>query len=260
MKPVKKITRSGEFPDSIKSSKISLPSDTFHKDFLKELYEAGIKNDADIVVAGSLMFQNENPEIRGTRCPPDFFVDNVSKIGYILQSVYGCFRPMWGKLFKVSVINKQRVYREKRPIKIFNGADTLFCLDMLRLSNSVVGINKALYYYRMRKDSLYKKSIDKTRYSNYKVIYDESKKLLLKWDKFNAVTSRFISMVLYYSLKDCMDIAANATNLSIKEKIEVIEAILSDEMINEVIRKNGLLNNLFSDIQISLNTIVKKCS
>ena len=29
------ITRSGEFPDSIKSSKISLPSDTFHKDFLK---------------------------------------------------------------------------------------------------------------------------------------------------------------------------------------------------------------------------------
>ncbi|MGI6339093.1 MAG: hypothetical protein ACOXZV_06940 [Bacteroidales bacterium] len=29
------ITRSEEFPDSIKSSKIPLPSDTFHKDFLK---------------------------------------------------------------------------------------------------------------------------------------------------------------------------------------------------------------------------------
>lgn len=239
----------------------TLDSDDYlHKDFIKELYEAGIKNDADIVVAGTEMFKEENQNIRGTRCPPDFFINDISKMGDILQNVYGCFRPIWGKLFKVSVINKLILYRGKRPIQIFNGGDTLFCLDALRFSNSVVGINKVLHYYRIRKNSLYNSGIDKNRYIDYKIIYNESKKLLMKWGKFDADNSKFIANILYYSIKDCMDIAANSSKLSIKEKIEVIDTILSDEIVNEVFNKNGLLGNLFFDIQKSLNTIVKKCS
>ena len=60
------------------------------------------------------------------------------------------------------------------------------------------------------------------------MIYDESKSLLHRWNKLNDTTLHFITLVLYASIKDCIDIAANAVSIPLQERIAVIEIICND--------------------------------
>lgn len=234
-----------------------LDSDDFlHRDFLKEMYTAAIEHDADIAVGGTEMFQEENIQMRGTRCPPDFYTDDITSLAKMLPQIYGCFRPIWGKLFKVSTINKRLEYRNKRPVNLVNGKDTVICFDFLRVSKSVVGLNKVLHYYRMRKNSLYNAQIDKTRYLDYKIIYDESRSLLKLWNQLTDQNLNFIANVLYASLKDCFEVAAKAKSISIQDRLGVIETILSDRAVYQVLEDNGLINNIFIDVQNSIDQII----
>jgi glycosyltransferase involved in cell wall biosynthesis len=234
--------------------------DYIHKDFLEVLYTAGKKHNADIIVGGTEMFNDENPEVRGIRCPPDFFTDNLKQVGDILPQIYGSFRPMWGKLFKVSIINEVQKFRIENPITMLNGEDTVTCFVALSFSNSVVAINKVLHYYRIRKTSLYYSQVDKNRYLDYIVIYQEGEKLLHQWNKLSPVNLSFIANVLYYSIRDCMDIAAEASSVDINDRFEVVETIISDEFVHKIFTENGLLNNYFMDIQRIVKSILKDAS
>lgn len=235
----------------------TLDSDDFiHRDFLKDLYILAKRNNADIAVAGTEMFEESNPKQRGTRCPPNFNINDITKLGDIFPQVYGCFRPIWGKLFKVDVRNRRTEYRTNYPIKVSNGGDTITCIDCLKFSKSVVGINKVLHYYRVRKTSFYQTHVDKYRYNDYKTIYIESKKLLESWNRLNETNLKFIGNVFYSSIKDCMIIAAEASSSSIEERVQVIEAILSDGFVIEVLNNNGLMPLLFEQTRMCLKKIV----
>lgn len=231
--------------------------DYLHPDFLKELYSVARKHNADIAVGGTEMFHDENPEIRGNRCPPDFYVDDITKIGDIFPQIYGSFRPIWGKLINTSISLKSRRYFVDNNVKMLNGADTMTCLYHLKFSRSVVSINKVLHYYRIRNSSHYHSQINKNRYLDYLKIYDESERLLKKWDKINETNLNFIANALFYSMKDCINIAANAINTSIEDRIEVITVILSDENVRRIINKGGLLINLLDEAIRALNFIMK---
>ncbi|MDQ1147901.1 glycosyltransferase involved in cell wall biosynthesis [Bacillus sp. SORGH_AS 510] len=234
--------------------------DFLHADFMKELYYAAKKYDADIAVGGTEMFHDENPNIRSNRCPPDFYSKDITRLGDMLPQIYGCFRPMWGKLFKVSIVKKRQEYRKKFPIKLTNGADTVFCLDCLKFSNSVVGVNKVLHYYRIRKNSYYNTQVDDIRYLDYKVIFDQSNQLLQRWNKLNTTTLTFITQVLYFSIKDCMDIAANAVSIPPNERIAVIETMCNDPMLFRTFGDSGLTNNFIAETQRVIEKIMDNVS
>lgn len=223
--------------------------DYLHPDFMMELYTAAKEHDADIAVGGTEMFKDENVQIRGTRCPPDFYTGDLTSLGDMLPQIYGCFRPMWGKLIKVSIVKRHLEYRKRYPLNLSNGADTVFNLDCLRFSNSVVGINKVLYYYRIRNTSYYHSQVNKNRYLDYKIIYDESKKLLQHWNKLNDTTLDFIARVLYSSIKDCINIAAEAVSIPPRERMDVIETICNDQSVYHILDERGLSANLFVDTQ-----------
>lgn len=248
-----------KYNDTLKTEYMcTLDSDDFlHPDFLKDLYTIAKKYNADIAIGGTEMFSEENPDNRGKRNPPDFYFDGIEKIGDILPMVYGCFRPVWGKLIKVSISNKSRECFSRSYIKMKNGADTMLCLTHLKFSNSVVGINKVLHYYRVRKSSHYYSQINKNRYIDYKKIYIESQKLLSKWGKANDTNLSFICDVFYLSLRDCINVSINAINASLEERIEVITTMLSDDTVKNVMNKNGLLLNLLSEGIEALNKIVE---
>ena len=231
--------------------------DFLHADFMKELYTVAKKYDADIALGGTEMFMEENPERRGTRCPMDFYSGDITSLGDIFPEIYGCFRPMWGKLFKVSVVKKQQKYRKQFPVNLTNGGDTVFNLDCLRFSNSVVGINKVLHYYRIRRTSYYNTQVDRSRYLDYKVIYEESKNLLLRWNKLNDTTLNFITIVFYGSLKDCIEIAATAVSIPTQERIAVMEAICNDPFVYQILSPFGLTANLFTDTQNAIEIVMK---
>ncbi|MEK4849516.1 glycosyltransferase family A protein [Paenibacillus sp. FSL H7-0756] len=229
----------------------ALDSDDYiHSDFLKELYAAAIKYNADIVVAGTTMFLEENPHKRSVRCPPDFYTEDLTTLGDLLPQIYSSFRSMWGKLFKLPLAMKQSNYRTvEKPLTLLNAFDTLFCLDCLSFAHSVVGINKPLHYYRMRQNSFYNSQLNKNRYLDYKTIFEESKELLRSWNKLNDSNLQFIASVFLESIKDCVKIAMNAKSASIEDRLEAIEMIISDEFVYQVLRQNDLWDNLFIKVK-----------
>ncbi|ENK0555912.1 glycosyltransferase [Clostridium sporogenes] len=233
--------------------------DYLHIDFLKELYEIAKLNDVDISAAGVEMFNDENPQIRGDRCPPEFYTNDIKSLGEkdVFPNIYGCFRAMWGKLIKSSIAIKARKYIRFNNIQVSNGGDTIFSLTYLEFSNSVCFKNKALYYYRIRKTSIYNRDIGKKRYLDYIKIYFKSKKNLAAWDKINDDNLFFIASVLYSSMKDCIDVAASAINAPIEDRIELITAIVSDKEVRKILNDSCILMNLIDDAINGLNIIAK---
>lgn len=239
----------------------SLDSDDYlHPDFLKDLYTAAIERNADIAIGGTEHFRDQDPSLRGRRCPPDFYAAEITALGDIFPNVYGSFRTMWGKLVKYSVIQKQVEYRLKNPVILKNAGDTLFSLDLLKFSNSVIGINRVLHYYRIRKSSLYHTLMDSQRYLDYVVLYQESKLLLENWNQLNTTNKEFVVNVLYHSLIDCLKLTITASSVAVNDRLEAIEMMLSDEIINEVILRDGLSQKLLYDMHQMMDSIFNHIS
>jgi glycosyltransferase involved in cell wall biosynthesis len=239
----------------------SLDTDDFlHHDFLQELYTAAKRNDADIAVGGTEMFMEGNRMIKGERCPPDILINEIKEFGEILPEIYGSFRAIWGKLFKASVIREQREFRLANPLTLNHAGDTLFCLDCLRFTNSVVAVNKVLHYYRLRDNSYYHSQVDPNRHMDYLTIYLETIKLLEAWSKKSESNLSFISQVLYSSMNDCMKVAALNQEASIESRLTMVEGIISNPHVMGIIESNNLYGNLINDANDVYKTIVEKLS
>lgn len=231
--------------------------DIFHKDFIKDLYGMAKKYDSDIAVGGTEMFKEENPRLRGERIPPSFRTDTIEKLGDVFHLVYGCFRPIWGKIIRTQIyIESIKIYRNYIP-KLLNANDTLINIIFLKKAKSVVCIDKVLHYYRIRQKSHYSSHPDKDRYLDYLIIYEESKKLLESWNKLSKDNEVFIKSVLYNSMKDIISMTGNANNMAIEDKIEVINTIISDYNIRKITNEVGLFIKLLDDATRAIDLIIE---
>ncbi|WP_018887607.1 glycosyltransferase family 2 protein [Paenibacillus massiliensis] len=204
--------------------------DTIHPDFLNELYTLAKTCDADIAMAGSQKVYEENNRPNDLRPCPNFEVQQISQLGELFPDIYFLLSVQWGKLVKVSVLEKQRAYRTKNLERVLRHAnDTMFTLDLLKFSNSVVGINRILHNYRIRSNSYYHSQIDKHRYLDYLFIYEESEKLLNGWGGINERTTKFLAVTLMNSLLVCIRVYVDSKVVSLKDKLEGIQELLANK-------------------------------
>ncbi|MBP1308055.1 glycosyltransferase involved in cell wall biosynthesis [Paenibacillus sp. 1182] len=229
--------------------------DCLHPDFLQELYTAAKENNADVAVGGTEKFYEEDAQPREVRVCPEFYTNDITRLGDIFPSVYFLFSVYWGKLIKVSVLLELQEFRKQHSRYLKHADDTMFCLDLLKFSKSVVGVNKVLHYYRIRPNSYYHAQIDKDRYSDYVRLYQESKKLLQSWNQLSEQNFNFIIEKMYFSIINCLVLISKSEKICIEEKLESIELILSDEIIFEAFTERGIIANLFDETQVAMNTI-----
>lgn len=250
-------TEFNDYLNNLKSEYVCyLDSDDFlHKDFLKELYLVAKKNNVDIATGGTEMFNDDNPNIRGARCPITFYADDITKVGDVFTKVYCSFRPLWGKLVRRSIYIRTRKFIIENNIKLLNGGDTFMCLIFLKYSKSIVTLNKVLHYYRVRQNSHYNFQVNKKRYLDYLIIYRKSKTLLYKWNKLNNTNLNFITEVLYCSLKQCIDVVVNNLNVPLEDRIQVITNILLDNDVRIILNDRGIYINLVDESMEALNKI-----
>lgn len=217
--------------------------DYLHKDFLLKLYSLAMEHDADIIVAGTEMFNDSDLSKKTRRCPPDF-INNAEELGDIFPEVYGVFRPIWGKLIKSNIAKTQWQREYKLPSYFRNAKDTWFSLGCLETSSKVVGLSEVLHYYRIRLDSVYHSHISNDRYRDYLYLYEQGTHLLKKWDKLTEHNRKFLARVLENSLLDCFKIALSAKNASIFERKRMIQSILEDIVVRNIMVKHGLWANI----------------
>jgi len=234
--------------------------DYLDADFLKVLYESAVQHQADIVLGGTKMFWDAGEGEPIYRCPPDFYTRHISDLGDIWPEVYGCFRPMWGKLVKNSVYQSYQKLSKQSPVRLMNAKDTIFNLGWLGLSKSVAGVSKVLYYYRIRTNSFYHSHIHPRRYLDYLYIFEEGKKLLKKWEKWNPQNQQFLAQVLLASIKDVLHLTAKGKNVSAGEKLEIMADTLADEKLHQILKNAGLLNVLMGTATHEVHDLTKDMS
>ncbi|AOZ93250.1 glycosyltransferase [Paenibacillus crassostreae] len=232
--------------------------DYLHVDFLKELYSTAEKYNADIAVAGTEKFYEGDVQPRETRRCPDLYAEDISQLGDVFPEIYFMFSVEWGKLVKVSLLMELLEYRRNHSKMLKHADDTLFSMEMLRFTNSVVGVNKTLHHYRIRQNSYYHSQIDKDRYLDYVLIYQNMKELLEGWNKLSERNFNFIVEKMFFSIQVCLEITSKSESVHIEDKLKGIELILTNEVLVEVFTEKNLLSHLFSIVEKAMDLIIGK--
>ncbi|WP_075721645.1 glycosyltransferase family 2 protein [Roseburia sp. 499] len=241
-------SREGEYNylDLLKKSKgkyvTELDSDDFlHRDYLKALYEATGGEEIDIVAAGSVQFFSDNPhQISNIVVPKAFSDKNINELGNSIDDFYNVFRPVWGKIILRDFYVQNLDYIYDRPSYISIGGDTYVCLRILQVAKSCVCIDKPLYFYRVRNNSITRTSYYKDRYLSYDAIFFEGNRLLKIWEKSTQANFEKLSIIHLGGLEIDLKMISNVEGLLLKDRLEYIENLLQDKVYREYI---GVFSN-----------------
>ncbi|MCT4543317.1 MAG: glycosyltransferase family 2 protein [Vallitalea sp.] len=230
--------------------------DYLRNDYLDKMYCVAIKHQADIVACGTTMFLDNNPKQMSSRIPPLLITKNTSEIFNEIANYYGTFRPSWGKLFDRNFYLDNLEYFFDRPCYMVNGGDTLLCLRALQKAKSLVCLDEALHYYRIRQTSGYHSNLFIERYKSYDFIYHESYSLLKEMGALTERNHIFIILVYYNSIMDCIELVSNSTTSSYQDRLIFLQGIVTSEVF---ISNFGKLNNKsVKKIKTAINNAVEK--
>lgn len=222
--------------------------------YVEEMYKAGKQVDADIVVAGTTMFRENEPNRRGVRIPPDISTTNMKEVNKRFCELYGSLRPMWGKLFKTDFYFKYKVEMEKDREKkgIWNSSDTFFSLNYMKRCKSFASVAKALHYYRIRENSTYHAEVTKDRVTEGEVLFYEACSYLKQTEDLTRENVVFLIQVFWNHIKDSIELILGQKDTSSTKKIQFLEEILK----NELFCKNV---GLWENVDIEMFDYFGKC-
>lgn len=205
--------------------------DYIRHDYLDKMYTVAIKHQADLVACGTTMFFDGNPEQIGLRIPPLLITQDICDLLNDLERYYGTFRPTWGKLFEKNFYLTNIKYFFDRPSYMNHaGGDTLTCLRALRKVKSIVCLDEALHYYRIRQTSEYHSHLVVDRNKCYDLIYNESYLLLKEMETLSDTNHLFIIGVHYHSMLDCIKLVCNSINSSYQDRLIFLQNIVTSDV------------------------------
>ncbi|MDF2890846.1 MAG: hypothetical protein K0R80_1213 [Clostridia bacterium] len=204
--------------------------DYYHPDFVKIMYEAGKKYDADMVIGGTTMFKDEDPDAAGVRIPPELVIKNhvIKETDFI--NLYGSLRPFWGKLYSMDLWLQKDIIAPYTG-EIINGFDTY---QVLKLMNNCVqtsvSVAQPLHFYRIRKSSDYNRLLDVKRYCEGKILYELGIETAKTYHIDTKEVQLFLLKVYYFHVRDLIILAVKSKSMTSAEKIEFISYPLSEKL------------------------------
>lgn len=204
--------------------------DYYHPDFVKVMYAAGKKHNADMVVGGTTMFADEDPSSTGVRIPPDIVINNYEIKEQDFINLYGSLRPFWGKLYSMELWLQKDVIAPYTGA-ISNGFDTYQVLMLLNnCIRPVACVAQPLHFYRIRSSSDYNRILDVKRYCEGKILYELGIESAKTYHANTDAVRLFLMRVYYFHIKDLIDRAVKSKAMKPAEKIEFISYSLSEEL------------------------------
>lgn len=218
----------------IESEYVSLidSDDYLELNYVEEMYKAAKQIDADIVVCGTTMFYDSNPNQKGVRVPPNITTTDMKEVNKYFINLYGSLRPNWAKLFKTDFYfnYKQEISDARIKRNVRNGSDTFGILNYMKKCKRFVSIDKALHYYRIRNNSGYHTEIDINRIKDGEILFYEACSYLKQTDDLNRENLIFLIQVFWNHLKDSIELTLSQKNISSDKKLEFLEFILKNDL------------------------------
>lgn len=209
---------------------VDLDSDDYlATDYLEQMYAVISSTDnPEIIAAGSVQFMDGNENESRIIVPKKFVGTDISQMGEHMMDFYDAFRPVWGKCILRKFYWENYDYIYNRNIEIVSGSDTLVCLGLLQKAKRCVCIERALYYYRIRKNSVLKTQYSENRQLGYDVLYEEGKRLLDIWDKSTPENLYFLCLVHLGGIQLNLDMIAQTQAIPVWKRLDFIENLLEN--------------------------------
>lgn len=208
--------------------------DYWENNFLEILYNKAKEVDADMVIAGYEAFQDETNKELGQSIPNVYVFDENNTITDVLFiELYRSLRPIWGKMYR-NDDKKGGIYNKDIPPKELQvSRDTFYVLSYLQHCKKIATINKALYHYRVRKDSFYHaKKVDKQRIGEADILLLKGKQTAEKLGILNNQIISFLCNVHYHHLLDLKDLSLRSRLMTEEKKVEMLECILNNQILS----------------------------
>jgi glycosyltransferase involved in cell wall biosynthesis len=202
--------------------------DYWEENFLDELYYLAEKKDLDIAIGGSKFYYMGTDNIGYRRISEELIIEG-SELANQFIKLYQFIRPVWGKLFKVSLLNSIDYTDTK---KLFYGGDTSFCIESLKYVNKVGVSQKILHNYRVHMNSL-SFNYNVNRFNSDVFLFHQAKNFLESFSKISDENYIFIYCVYINSIIDTINVALEC-NFCITDKLSEIQKIISNELTQEM--------------------------
>lgn len=233
--------------------------DILDKDFSKEMYNAAKKSDADMVISGCKFFEDKTGRFLGNRLPPDISTKDMKKLADSFPQLYGSLRTVWGKIYRTTFYEQFFLYARQRPEGLKLSTDTWYVLRYLENCNSLVCINRPLYYYRMRKDSGFNAQIvSKTRIDEADILLECGIQCIHKLGISTDDNLYFLKRVHWGHMHDLLNLLIKSSTMSIEDKLDYIQDILRNRQLHIHLKNahTGFFSEVLSDINDCLSHIV----
>lgn len=204
--------------------------DYLDPDFVRCTYFLAVQNNADIVIGGTTMFNDNHPENKSIRIPPSIIISddyNLTNDDFI--NMYGSIRPIWGKLYKTEFFLEHIQYACSWPRDLCYGTDTYISISYMLKAKKIVCIDKALHNYRVRSNSYYHSAKpDFSRIKDGEVLFNKALEYLKLIHLENETSISFLANVYFFHVKDVIELLINFDGMTCSEKIEFIEELMNN--------------------------------
>lgn len=239
----------GEYVSMIDSDDLLAPQ------FTKEMYQAAKSIDADIVIAGTTMFEDKSKRIMTQRIPPSIIAKDMRFLAESFSELYGSLRPVWGKIYRTEFFEQFYDFAWNKPEWMSNGMDTYASLGYLMSCQRLVALNKSLHFYRMRQQSAFQaKKVDTYRIKAGKILYDRGFACIEKLQISTFQNKQYLASVYWGHQLDLLQLLDQTTEMTTKEKLNFIETLVNEPMIGELLTNQSNFQTIYERIKQSLQT------
>lgn len=207
--------------------------DILHPDFIKELYPKAKQYNADMSIGGNFFFDTQTKKVISERKPPEFAAETLEEFGPYFGECYGCISTYWGKLIKAEIYDAYYETIRIQPKEIALSGDTWAMVDLLHYCQRIVGVSKALLYYRIgRTNNQYSRSkLTDLRIKQGKVLFDAEMKLL---EESNGKTQKNIQTlynVYAGHINELLVLTTNSQDMKPDEKFSYMQKVLKEDLL-----------------------------
>lgn len=193
--------------------------DEYKPDFFEKMICFIDENALEVAACGTDFIDAATNVILGQRTlPQDLILDSVEKIDVHFSAYHQFMRPVWGKLYRFSLLKQCDYENYFTNVKISYGLDTLFCMRAFLHAQSAGILAEPLHKYYMSPASI-SYNFDSKRIVSDQILDDEARGYLLaKAGKISFQNNIFLNSVYFHALKDSLAVLLRS-NLSYYDKL-----------------------------------------
>lgn len=241
--------------------------DEYELDFLEKTIAFADENSLDITACSSTFIDvKTNVSIGARTLQLNLIIDDKS----FSESFHIChqfMRTVWGKLFRISLIEKCDYKNQSIINEVVYGNDTLFCMRAFKLANRIGILADSLHNYHFSKETI-SYNFDIERIHSDQKLYDEAIMLLIAKVGFvSNLNSDFLLIVYLHSLIDTLRTLFRSDTDN-QKRYEAISLIFMCSQTRELastdfsfyIQENPVKSEMFKEVLDWIITHIEICS